>query len=68
MRQTFTARVWKEGKWFVAQCVEIDIASHGKTSRQALSKLKEALQLYLEPPVATILPKLTSIEVELGAA
>jgi predicted RNase H-like HicB family nuclease len=56
MQQTFTARVWKEGKWFVAQCVEIDVASHGKSSRHALSKLKEAIELYMEPPSATILP------------
>jgi predicted RNase H-like HicB family nuclease len=68
MKQKFSARTWKEGKWFIAQCVEIDIASHGRTERQALANLQEALELYLEPPTATLKPKLVHIEVKLGAA
>ena len=68
MKQSFTARIWKEDKWFIAQCIEVDVASHGKTQRQALKNLREALELYFEPPTATIIPKLASIEVELGAA
>jgi predicted RNase H-like HicB family nuclease len=68
MKRTFTARMWKEGDWTIAQCVEVDVASHGRTEREALDHLKEAIELYLEPPTATILPKLASIEVELGAA
>ncbi|MFN4181049.1 MAG: hypothetical protein ACK4I8_12100 [Armatimonadota bacterium] len=24
MKRTFTAIVWREGKWFVAQCLEVD--------------------------------------------
>ena len=67
-KQKFTARTWKEGRWFIAQCVEIDIASHGRTERQALANLQEALELYFEPPTATLPPKLASIEVQLGAA
>ncbi|HEX4794605.1 MAG TPA: type II toxin-antitoxin system HicB family antitoxin [Humisphaera sp.] len=68
MKQTFTARIWKEGRWFIAQCLEVDIASHGTTRQKALRNLEEALQLYFEPPIATVIPKLTSFEVELGAA
>lgn len=68
MKQTLTARVWKEGRWFIAQCLEVDVASHGRTRRQALSKLQEALELYFEPPTATVIPKLATVEVELGAA
>jgi len=68
MKQTFTARVWPEGDGFVAQCVEVDVASQGDTEREALENLREALELYFEPPVATIIPKLTEIEVEVGAA
>jgi predicted RNase H-like HicB family nuclease len=53
MKETFTARTWKEGKWFIAQCVEVDVASHGRTKRQALGKLQEALELRFEPlPIA----------------
>lgn len=68
MKQTFTARVWKEGDWFIAQCAEVDVASHGRSEQEALDNLREALELYFEPPTATILPKVRNIEVEVGAA
>ena len=68
MKQTFTARVWKEDDWFIAQCAQVDVASHGRTEEEALANLREALELYLEPPTATVLPKVASIEVDVGAA
>ncbi len=40
--------VWKEGKYFVAQCLNVDIASFGKTKTEALRNLDEALELYFE--------------------
>ena len=40
--------IWKEGKYFVSQCLDINIASFGKTKKQALSNLQEAIDLYLE--------------------
>ena len=43
-----TATVTREGKWYVAQCLEIDVASQGETIEQALSNLREALELRLE--------------------
>lgn len=42
------ALVWKEDDLFVAKAVEVEIASQGKTSKQALANLKEALELYFE--------------------
>jgi predicted RNase H-like HicB family nuclease len=68
VKQTFTARVWKEGDSFIAQCAQVDVASHGNTEAEALSNLREALELYFEPPVATLIPKVASVEVEVGAA
>lgn len=68
MKRTFSARVWKEDDWYIAQCVEVDVASQGKTEDEALSNLREALELHFEPPTASIAPKLANIEVELGAA
>jgi predicted RNase H-like HicB family nuclease len=67
MKQTFTARVWKEGEWFVAQCAEVDVASQGRTEPEAMENLREAMELHFEPPTATRLPKITSLEVEVGA-
>ena len=42
------AVVWKEGKHYVSQCLNFDIASHGVTEQSALENLKEAIELYLE--------------------
>ena len=40
--------VWKEGKFYVAQCLNIDVSSFGKTKKEALDNLNEALELYFE--------------------
>jgi predicted RNase H-like HicB family nuclease len=40
--------VWKEGKFYVAQCLDVDISSFGNTKLQALKNLREALELYFE--------------------
>jgi predicted RNase H-like HicB family nuclease len=40
--------VWKEGKFYVAQCLNIDVSSFGKTKKEALDNLNEALDLYFE--------------------
>ena len=40
--------VWREGKYYVAQCLNIDISSFGKTKQEALKNLNEALELYFE--------------------
>lgn len=40
--------VWKEGKYFVAQCLNADISSFGTTRKDALKNLDEALALYFE--------------------
>ncbi|MEX0774585.1 MAG: hypothetical protein WD042_02600 [Phycisphaeraceae bacterium] len=48
MKQTFSARVWREGEWHVAQCVEVDVASQGRSEVEALAHLREALELYFE--------------------
>lgn len=40
--------VWKEGKYYVAQCLNIDISSFGDSRDEALKNLDEALNLYLE--------------------
>ncbi len=40
--------VWKEGKYFVAQCLNVEVSSFGKTKIEALKNLDEALELYFE--------------------
>jgi predicted RNase H-like HicB family nuclease len=70
MKRQFTASVWREGDWFVAQCLEVDVASQGEGADEALDNLREALELHFEPPVATLVPDVRTIEVEVatGAA
>lgn len=51
--------VWKEGKYYVAQCLNVDVSSFGKTKKEALAALDEALELYFED-VKT--PKVMKIE------
>lgn len=46
--QTFTAAVHQEEDWYVAQCLEVDVASQGRTIQEALANLAEAVGLYLD--------------------
>ena len=56
-----TAAITREGDWFVAQCLEVDVASQGATFDDARANLVEALTLFFEdsdvdvgePPVIT---------------
>lgn len=67
MKRTFIASLAREGDWFVAQSIEVDVASQGETEDEALSNLREAIALHFAPPVATALPELRPVEVEIGA-
>lgn len=40
--------VWKEGQYFVAQCLNVEVSSFGETKEDALINLNEALELYFE--------------------
>ena len=44
----FSAVVWKEGDLYVALCPELDVASQGRSVEEAISNLREALELYFE--------------------
>jgi predicted RNase H-like HicB family nuclease len=68
MKRPFAATVWREGDWYVSQCLEVDVASQGKSEEEALENLKEALELHFEPPQATRPPTVRTVEVEVGAA
>lgn len=40
--------VWQEGKYYVAQCLNVEVSSFGETRQEALTNLDEALELYFE--------------------
>jgi predicted RNase H-like HicB family nuclease len=60
-----TASVTPEDNGYVAQCLEVDVASQGDTVEQALANLKEALELYFEgePARPFASPIIASIDV-----
>lgn len=67
MKKDMSMVVWKEGDWFVAQCLDIDIASQGETEDEAIENLRDALELHFTPPVASVLPKVRTVEFEVAA-
>ncbi len=43
-----TALVWREGRKYVSLCPQVDVSSYGKTAREALANLREAVELHFE--------------------
>lgn len=47
--------IWKEGKYYVAWCLNVGVSSFGETKKEALESLEEALELYFEDePISKI--------------
>jgi predicted RNase H-like HicB family nuclease len=40
--------VWKEDKYYVSQCLNVEVSSFGDTIDEAVANLKEAVELYFE--------------------
>ncbi len=40
--------IYKEGDYYVSQCLNVDISSFGNNVQEALDNLKEAAELYFE--------------------
>jgi len=60
-----TAAITHEPPWYVARCLEVEVASQGETVEEALANLKEALELYFEDapvPEVTEAPIIASVE------
>jgi predicted RNase H-like HicB family nuclease len=54
MSKSFTVAIQKEDDWFVAKCLENNVASQGKTMEEATDNLHEALSLYYEDAVLPV--------------
>jgi predicted RNase H-like HicB family nuclease len=48
MEIQFTTRIFKEGRSFVAQALELDVSSCGGSKEKVLRNLKEAVRLFME--------------------
>ena len=44
----FNASVTHEDPWYVARCLEVEVATQGETVDEALHNLREALELHFE--------------------
>ncbi len=40
--------VWKEGDYYISRCLDVEVSSFGKTKKEALAMLTDALELYFE--------------------
>lgn len=58
--------VWKEGKFFVSQCLNVDISSFGSTRAEAIANLNEVMELYLEEPSSMPHEMIENKEIPLG--
>ncbi len=69
MSYKLTVVVTRERKFYVAECLELGVASQGESFDEALANLREAVHLYLkgEDPATlnlpTAAPVVTTIEV-----
>jgi len=43
-----TAAITREGTWWVARCLEVEVTSQGETFAGARANLAEALELYFD--------------------
>lgn len=48
MTRTLKYIVYKEGNYFVSQCLNVDASSFGDSLQDAIDNLNEALELYFE--------------------
>ena len=65
MHIKYNVIIQKEEKWYVAKCLDNNVASQGKTIEDALKNLKEAIELFNETE-DPIIPKeifITTLEV-----
>jgi predicted RNase H-like HicB family nuclease len=64
-----TAEITKDGEWYVARCLEVEVTSQGRTVEEALSNLHEVLELYFDDvpniePFST--PIIAPVEIEVN--
>lgn len=67
----FTAAITHEGDWYVARCLQVEVASQGESIEQALANLREALELYFEDeplPADVQAPIIAPVDITVDAA
>lgn len=67
MKKDLSFVITQENRWFIAQCLDVEVASQGESEAEAVDNLRDALALYFQPPVASIVPEVRHIELEVAA-
>ncbi len=66
----FTAAITREGPWWVARCLEVEVTSQGQSLDEARANLAEALALYFEDKPGELgledAPIIAPVEVDVG--
>ena len=55
--------VWKEGEFYVAKCLNVEVSSFGDSKEEALKNLQEALDLYFEDMPVDDALKIEQVEI-----
>jgi len=48
MLRRYNAVITREGRWYVAHCIELGVVSQGASIEEAQANLKEAVDLYID--------------------
>lgn len=48
LSRRYTALITREGDWYIARCVELNVTTQGRTLDEARANLREAVELYIE--------------------
>ena len=59
--KTMSFVAWKEKSEFVAQCLNVDVSSHGSSLDEAIKNLKEAVELFFQGEDDYKMPEVESI-------
>ncbi len=66
-----TAAITHEGPWWVARCLEVEVASQGESLEEARANLAEALALYFEDQPEALAhtepPIITAVDVDIAS-
>jgi predicted RNase H-like HicB family nuclease len=63
-----TAAVARDGEWYVAQCLQVDVTSQGRTIEESLKNLREALELYFEDEPAPDVGEVITAPIQVNVA
>lgn len=63
-----TAAITHEGEWYVARCLQVEVTSQGTSIEEAMTNLREALELYFEDEPAPEVHDVITAPIEVRVA